>query len=163
MGMLPVPAGATPWPANTNALMSRIPFVQSAYIKSAWTMEEAMYARRGFVSAVEQGWSNADGTLQYIMLVRFATTTGAASAFDELISDWKQEPKPMTMLADPAIDGAVGWSNPTLDSNGDAHAEFGIAVGDTVIRVLEYTAATPDPAAAKLLLQQQYDSIKNGS
>lgn len=126
-------------------------------------MEEAMYARRGFVSAVEQGWSNADGTLQYIMLVRFATTTGAASAFDELISDWKQEPKPMTMLADPAIDGAVGWSNPTLDSNGDAHAEFGIAVGDTVIRVLEYTAATPDPAAAKLLLQQQYDSIKNGS
>ena len=32
-----------------------------------------------------------------------------------------------------------------------------------MIRVVEYTAATPDPAAAKLLLQQQYDRLKNGS
>ncbi len=41
--------------------------------------------------------------------------------------------------------------------------QFGVAVGDTMIRVVEYTAATPDPAAAKVLLQQQYDSLKNGS
>jgi hypothetical protein len=160
--MLPVPAGATPWPANTNALMSSISYVQSAYIKRVWTEEEALCARRGFVSAVEQGWRNADGTQQYITLVRFATTAGAASAFDELISDWKQEPKPTTMLADPAV-GAVGWSSPALDSNGDAHAEFGVTVGDTLIRVLEYTAATPDPAVAKVLLKEQYDSLKNGS
>ena len=162
LGVLPVPAGATPWLTNTNALMSLTPYVQSAYIKSAWTQEEALNARRGFVSAVEQGWANADGSQQYITLVRFATQAGATSALDELISQFEQEPEPMTMLADPAA-GAVGFSSPTLDSNGDAHVQFGAAVGDTVIRVVEYTAATPDPAAAKVLLQEQYDSLKNGS
>jgi hypothetical protein len=40
------------------------------------------------------------------------------------------------MLADPAI-GAVGWSSPTLDSLGAAIAEFGVAIGDTMIRVVE--------------------------
>jgi len=162
LGVLPVPDGATPWPTNTNALMSRISFVQSTYIKSAWTVEEALYARRGFVSAVEEGWRNADGSQQYITLVRFATPAGATSALDDLISSWKRHPKPVTMLADPAI-GAVGWSSPTLDSLGNARAEFGVAVGDTMIRVVEYTAATPDPADAKVLLKEQYDSLKNGS
>lgn len=53
--------------------MSLISYVQSVYIKSAWTREEALYARRGFVSALEQGWANADGSQQYIALARFAT------------------------------------------------------------------------------------------
>jgi hypothetical protein len=160
LGMLPVPTGATPWPANTNALMNRVSYVQSDYIKRVWAQEEALYARRGFVSAVEQGWSNADGSQQYVELVRFATPVGATSAFDEQISDWKQQK--MTPLADSAI-GAVGFSSPSLDSEGNAHANFWVAVGDTLIRVVEYTAATPDPAAAKELLQEQYGRLKNGS
>jgi hypothetical protein len=32
-----------------------------------------------------------------------------------------------------------------------------------MILAAEYTAATPDPAAAKVLLLQQYGSLKNGS
>ena len=66
------------------------------------------------------------------------------------------------MLADPAI-GAVGWSSPVLDSQGNANAEFGVTVGDTMILAVEYTAATPDPAAAKALLRKQYDRLKKGS
>jgi hypothetical protein len=160
--VLPVPAGARPWPTNTNALMSLASFIKSSYSKSYWTEEEALDARRGFVSAVEQGWDNADGSQQEITLVRFATPAGATSAFDAVSSAWKREPKPVTMLADPAI-GAVGWSSPTLDTVGDAVTEWGVAFGDTMILVVEYTAATPDPAAAKVLLQQQYDHLKNGS
>jgi hypothetical protein len=160
--VLPVPAGATPWPTNTNALTSRISYVKYFYIKSAWTQEEALMARRGFVAAVLEGWANADGSQQLIVLVRFAIRAGAKSAFDDDASQFQQEPEPVTMLADRAI-GAVGWSTPTLDSNGDADAEWGAVVDNTVIRVIEYTAATPDPAAAKVLLQQQYDSLKNRS
>jgi hypothetical protein len=143
--------------------MSRISYVQSLYIKSAVNgQEEALYARRGFVSAVEQGWRNTDGSNQYITLVRFATPVGAMSALDDQTSDWKQAPGQM-MLADPAIAGAVGWSGPALDQNGDAHVNFWVAVGDTMIRLVEYTAATPDPAAAKILLQEQYNRLKNRS
>jgi hypothetical protein len=162
LGVLPVPAGATPWPTNTNTLMSRISYVQAAFIKSAWAEEEALYARRGFVAAVEQGWTNADGSQQYIELVRFATPAGATSALDEQTSDLIS-PDPTTILADPAIGGAVGRSSPALDSSGDAHVNFWVAVGDTMIRVVEYTAATPDPTAAKILLQEQYNRLKNGS
>jgi hypothetical protein len=149
-------------PANTNALMNRISFVQSFYPKSEWTSEEAQYVRRGFVAGVIQGWDNADGSRQSIALARFATPAGATSAFDEVSSFFKQKPKPMITSADPAI-GAVGLSNPTLDSWGDAHAEWVAVVGNTMVFVIEYTAATPDPAAAKALLHQQYDSLRNGS
>jgi hypothetical protein len=44
----------------------------------------------------------------------------------------------------------------------DPLRDIGVRVHD-LIRVLEYTAATPDPAAAKALLQKQYDALKNGS
>ena len=159
LGILPVPPGGTPWPANANALLSLVSYVQSIYIKRVWTPEEALYARRGFVSAVERGWNNADGTQQYIEVVRFATPIGATSAFDEQISDWKQQD--MTKLTDPAV-GGVGFSGPVLDSQGNAHVNFWATVGDTLIHVVEYAAATPDPAAAKALLQEQYDRIKNG-
>ena len=50
-----------------------------------------------------------------------------------------------------------------LDSQGNTHVNFWATVGDTLIRIVEYAAATPDPAAAKALLQEQYDRIKNGS
>jgi len=161
LGVLPVPAGATPWPGNTNVLLSRTAFVELAYPKSGWTVEEGEDARRGFVAAVQQGWDNNDGSDQAIRLVRFATPAGAMSMFDEVKSGWERQ-YPHSRLADSAI-GAVGWSSPTLNSAGDAVAEWGVALGDTMILAIEYTAPTPDPAAAKVLLLQQYNRLKNGS
>jgi hypothetical protein len=160
--VLPVPAGATPWTPNINGPMSLDSFVKSAYSKSAWTEEEALDVRRGFVSAVLQGWINADGSQQAIKLARFATPAGAMSAFDEVGSSFKREPKPATVLTVPAI-GAVGTSSPTMDTQGNASVEFTAVVGDTMILAAEGTAVTPDPAAAKVLLLHQYDRLKNGS
>jgi hypothetical protein len=162
LGVLPVPAGATPRPENTNALMNRISFVKSFYPKSERAREETLNAHRGFVSAVDEGWTNADGSGQEIILARFATPAGATSASDEVSAWFKQWPPPVTTPTDPAI-GAVGCSDPRLDSSGDALVEFVAAVGDTMVFVNEYTAATPDPAAAKALMRRQYDSLKNGS
>jgi hypothetical protein len=162
LGLLPVPAGATPARTNTNALLSLKAYVQADYSKSVWTEEEALNTRRGFVSAVTEGWTNADGSEQAITLARFATRAGVTSALDEVIAGFKTEPEPETVLTDPAI-GAVGYSSPTLDSYGYCEVEWGDAVGDTMILVAEYTAATPDPASAKALMEQQYDRLKNGS
>jgi hypothetical protein len=142
--------------------MSLTSYVKLAYSKSYWTEEKALNARRGFVSAVDKGWTNADGSGQEITLARFASRAGVTSALDEVISGFKQEPYPDKVLAVPAI-GAVGWSRLTLDSQGYSDVEFAAAVGDTMILVVEQTAATPDPAAAKALLRRQYDSLKNGS
>jgi hypothetical protein len=111
---------------------------------------------------VQQGWINTDGTQQSITLIRFAIPAGATSTFDDLSSAWKDKPKPVTMVTDPAI-GAVGWSDPAMDALGNTEVELAVAVGDIVIRVQEYAAVTPDPADAKVLLQKQYDVLKNGS
>lgn len=162
LGVLAVPAGATPWPSNVNGPKSLTAFVELCYAKSSWIEEEAQYVRRGFLSAVLEGWDNPDGSQQDIRLARFATPAGAASAFDEAGSAFRREPKPATVLTDPAT-GAVGWSSPALDTQGNASVEFTAVVGDIMILVYEETAATPDPAAAKELLQRQYDSLKNGS
>jgi len=161
LGVLPVPAGATPDPTNTNALMNRISFVKSFYPKREWTAEKALNARRGFVAAIDRGWKNADGSQQEIILARFATPAGATSAFHQVSSWFKQWPPPATTPTIPAI-GAVGCSQPTL-YRGYALVEFVAAVGDTMLFVNEWTRARPDPAAAKVLLQRQYDRLKNGS
>ena len=81
LGVLPVPAGATPWSTNTNALMSLVSFVQSTYFKSAWTEEEALDIRRGFVAAVVRGWTIADGSRQ---LIRLLAQAGYIWAFPAL-------------------------------------------------------------------------------
>jgi hypothetical protein len=159
--LLPVPAGATP-SENSSAVMNRISFVTSFYPKGDWTREKALNAHRGFVSAASEGWTNADGSRQEILLVRFAAPAGATSAFDEVSAWFRQWPPPVTTPTDPAT-GAVGCSNPRLDSSGDALVEFVAHVGDTMLFVNEWTAATPDPADAKVLLQRQYDRLKNGS
>ena len=80
VGVLPVPAGATPWPTNTNALLNRTAFVELAYSKKDWAAEEGEEASRGFVAAVQQGWGWADGSQQSITLVRFAGLHGPTSA-----------------------------------------------------------------------------------
>jgi len=163
LGVLAVPAGATPWKANTNALMSRTAFVKTFYITSAQSNEDGQYLRRGFVSGVIEGWINADGSQQSIAIARFATAAGATSAFDDLRGAFKGQAKPVTMLSDPAIAGSIGMQNPTLDSLGNAQVQFAATVGDEMLVVHEFTAATPDQADAKALFQKQYDALKNGS
>jgi hypothetical protein len=83
------------------------------------------------------------------------------SAFDEVRSGWETQ-YPDSLVADSAI-GAAGWSSPTLDSGGYAAAEWGVTVGDSMILAVEWTTATPDPAAAKVLLLQQYGRLKSVS
>jgi len=159
LGVLPFPADARPWTQDTEKPMSVDAFVQGFYIKSAWTEEEGLLPRRGFVSGTLEGWINADGTQQSIAIFRFATANGAVSQFDDLTGTLRDKPKPATVLTDPA-DGGVGTVSPTLDSLGNAIAEIAAHEGDYVIDVHEYAAASPDPAAAKALLLKQYDSLK---
>ena len=109
-----------------------------------------------------QGWINADGSQQRIAIARFATATGAISAFDDLSGSLTQKTAPWTMLSDSA-DGAVGAANPQPDSLGNDLVDITARVGDYLVDVHEYTAVTPDPAAAKALLLEQVKALKSRS
>jgi hypothetical protein len=137
-------------------------YVQGFYVKSAWTEEEGLYARRGFVSGEVEGWINTDGTQQLIAIARFATAKGALSLFDGLTNTFREKPKPATMVTYATV-GGVGWTTPTLDAEGNARTEIAVQLGDTVIDVIEYAAVTPDVAAAEALLLKQYDSLHHGT
>ena len=162
LSALPIPAGSTPWTSNTNALMSRVAFVRAFYVQNAWANEEGLYLRRGFVSGVQEGWINENGSQQSVTIARFATAAGAASAYDDLTSSYRQESKPTTQLSDPAVGGA-GVIDPTLDKLGNARVEIAAHIGDNMIRVIEFTAVTPDLTHAKELMLAQYDALKNGT
>jgi hypothetical protein len=162
LGVLPVPAGATPWTANTNQPMSLDAFVRGFYVQSGWAEEEGLYKQRRFASGAIEGWINPDGSQQLITIVRFAAAQGAQSMFDGTTATWRTNPKPATMLTDAAVSG-VGWVNPALDAHGDARVEIAARIGDTVVDVTEWTAATPDVAAAKALLLQQYENLTTES
>jgi hypothetical protein len=160
LGVLPMPAGAKPWDDNKSTPMGLDAFIKAFYVESAFTKEKALYTQRGFVSGTIQGWINADGSQQSIAIIKFKGSSGAVSLFDGLTGTLKDTPKPATSITDPA-DGGVGISDPTIDSLGNANAEIAAHTGVYVIDVHEFTASTPDPAAAKALLLRQYQSLKS--
>lgn len=159
LGVLPMPAGAKAWSDNKSTPMGLDAFIKAFYVESAYTKEKALYTQRGFVSGTIQGWINADGSQQSIAIVKFKGSSGAVSLFDGLTGTLKDTPKPATAITDPA-DGGVGVSDPTIDSLGNANAEIAAHTGAYVIDVHEFTASTPNAAAAKTLLLRQYQSLK---
>jgi hypothetical protein len=161
LGVLPMPAGAKAWSDNSGKPMGLDAFVKAFYIASAYSKEKSLYTQRGFVSGTIQGWINADGSQQSIAIIKFKGSSGATSLFDGLTGTLKDTPKPAKTISDPA-DGGVGISDPTIDSLGNANAEIVAHTGVYVIDVHQFTASTPDPAAAKALLLKQYESLKNG-
>lgn len=160
LGILTIPAGAQPWATNVNKPLSLDAFVQTFYVKDGWTDEEGLYRRRGFVSGAMEGWVNADGTQQSIAIAKFATPQGAVSLFDGLTETLRNKPSPAEVITD-AGDVGVGTVSPTLDADGNAIAEIAARVGDYVIDVHEFAAATPEPSAAKALLLRQFNNLQS--
>ena len=160
LGVLPMPAGAKPWDDNKSTPMGLDAFIKAFYVASAYTKEKGLYTQRGFVSGTIQGWINADGSQESIAIIKFKGSSGAVSLFDGLTGTLKDTPKPAVTITDPA-DGGVGISDPTIDSLGNANAEIAAHTGVYVIDVHEFTASTPNPAAAKALLLRQYQSLKS--
>jgi hypothetical protein len=159
LGMLPVPAGASPWSDNTDAPMSLGPYIDKFWDASAQAAEKSQYAQWGFVSGGYEGWINPNGSQQLIAIARFATVSGAINAVDDLSSDFADLPAPCTTFAGP-VAGAVGSVDPRLDADGNARVEIVVRLGDELIDVHEFTAATPDPAAAKALFLEQVNALK---
>jgi hypothetical protein len=159
LGLLAVPANATPASQNANIPMGLDAFVQRYYLKSAWKEEESLLTRRGFKSGAIETWINPDGSQQSVVIASFATSTGALSQFDGMTSTWRGEPKPARMITYAEV-GGLGWVNPTLDAYGNARVEIAVRDADMVIDVVEYTADSPDIPAAEALLLKQYENLK---
>ena len=162
LGLLPIPSDANAWTTNTDALMGLGAFIQQFYNPGSRPGEESLYRQRGFVSGAFEGWFNADGSQQSIAIARFASASGATYAFSDLSGSFGQKPAPSTVFTDSA-DGAVGSADPTLDSEGNAFVDITGHVGDYLVAVQEFSAKTPDPAAAKALLLQQVEALKSAS
>jgi hypothetical protein len=122
--------------------------------------EEGLYTRRGFKAGTVQGWINSDGTQQQIAIARFSSASGATSAFDGIAANLRDEPAPYKAVKDPACRG-VGSADPKLDSLGNAFVDIVAHVGDYMVDVHEFSAATADPAAANALLSRQCKALKS--
>jgi hypothetical protein len=162
LDLLPIPPDASAWTTNTDALMGLGAFIQQFYNPDSRPGEESLYRQRGFVSGAFEGWFNADGSQQSIAIARFASASGATYAFSDLSGSFSQKPAPSTVFTDSA-DGAVGSADPTLDSEGNAFVDITAHVGDYLVAVQEFSAKTPDPAAAKALLLEQVKALKRAS
>jgi hypothetical protein len=162
LDLVPIPTDANPWATNTDALMGLHAFIEQFYNPDSRPGEESLYHQRGFVSGAFEGWFNADGSQQSIAIARFPSASGATYAFSDLSGSFSQEPPPSTVFTDSA-DGAVGSADPTLDSEGNAFVDITAHVGDYLVAAQEFSAKTPDPAAAKALLLQQVEALKGDS
>jgi hypothetical protein len=162
LGLLAIAPSASPWTDNTNARMGLDAFIAKFYDPDSQAGEKSLYTQRGFVSGAFEGWFNLDGSQQTIAIARFASASGAISAFDDLSNSLRENPAPSTAFTD-AADGAVGSADPKLDSQGNAYIDVTAHVGDYLVDVHEFSAATPDTAAAKALLLKQVEAIKRDS
>jgi hypothetical protein len=159
LGLVAIPRGATPASGDNNAPMDLASFIGLAYPAAGQAAEKSVYAKRGFVTAVIEGWTNSDRTKQSIVLVRFATGSGATSEFNDFTDTLGQQPGPVTMIADPA-DQAVGSVNRQPNAQGYDLVIMVDRVGDDLIEVFENSTATPNPAAAEALLLDQVKALK---
>ena len=162
LGLLAIPLSASPWTDNTNAPMGLGAFIGKFYDPDSQAGEKSLYKQRGFASGAFEGWFNLDGSQQTIAIARFASASGAISAFDDLRNSLRENPAPSKAFTD-AADGAVGSADPTLDSQGNAYIDITARVGDYLVDVHEFSAATPDTAAAKALLLKQVEALKSDS
>ena len=162
LGVLPLPRQSTPWTDNSPTPMGLGAFIDRFYVSSARADEKRLFVRRGFKSGIIEGWFNADQTQQRIAIARFSSVTGASSAFDDLTNSLREKKAPWKALTDSA-DGAVGTVDPQLDPAGNAFVDIAARVGDDVIDVHEFSAATPDPVAAKALLAQQVRVLRGNA
>jgi hypothetical protein len=160
LDILPVPPTANPWTGNTNAPMDLDAFIDKFYASNSQAAEKSLYAQRGFVSGAYEGWINTDGSQQSIAIARFSSASGASHAFGDLSGSLRQRPAPSKAFTDSA-DGAVGSEDPELDSMGNAFVDITAQVGDYLIDVHEYSAASPDTTAAKALLLKQVEALKS--
>jgi hypothetical protein len=162
LDILPVPPTSHPWADNTNAPMKLDAFIDKFYDTDSQAAEKSLYAQRGFVSGAYEGWFNADGSQQSIAIARFSTASGATYAFGDLSGSLRQDPAPSKVFTD-SVDGAVGSQDPKLDSQGNAFVDITAHVGDYLVDVHEYSAATPNISAAKALLLKQVQALKTAS
>jgi hypothetical protein len=162
LGLLAIPSTANAWTTNTNARMSLDAYIKQVYDSSSQADEKSLYTQRGFVSGAFEGWFNDDGSQQTIAIAHFASSSGATYAFGDLSGSFSQEPAPSTVFTDSA-DGAVGSVDPKLDSQGNAFVDITARVGDYLVEVHEFSAATPNRSAAKALLLKQVESLKGDS
>ncbi len=156
--LVPYPAGARPWSADRTGTFALAPFVREFYVKSAWTSEEGLMRRRGFVSSARHAWIGSDGAQDDVWLVDFRTAVGARSMYLGLTSAWKHPASSVTDFSDPAVHGS-GQSTTALDSLGNANAKVAAVRGHLVVYVKVYTAAAPDRPAAVALMRRQFDRL----
>ncbi len=57
----------------------------------------------------------------------------------------------------------MGSADPTVDSDGNTYTDITARVGDYLVDVREFSAATPDTSAAKALLLEQVEALKGDS
>lgn len=162
LGLLPIPGGATSASGNTNAAMGLVSFINRFYPAPARAAEKSAYAQQGFVTAGIEGWIDSDGTRQGIVIARFTAAKGATSTLNDFTDTLGGQPAPVTMIADPADQG-VGSVDPRPNADGYDSVIIAARVGDDLVEVFENSAATPDSAAAKALLLQQVNALKDGS
>jgi hypothetical protein len=162
LGLLPIPSSANAWTTNTDAPMGLDAFIKQFYSSGSQAGEKSLYTQRGFVSGAFEGWFNPDGSQQTIAIARFARASGATYAFSDLSGSLQQNPAPYEEFTDSA-DGAVGSADPTVDSDGNTYTDITARVGDYLVDVREFSAATPDTSAAKALLLEQVEALKGDS
>jgi hypothetical protein len=159
LGMLPVPEFATPWKTNSSDTLTVGAFVNAFFIPSARYQETQLYTRRRFQSGMIEGWTDNDGSGQSIAIAQFSGATGALSAFDDLSSYYRAQPKPATVFTDSAV-GGLGMASPTLDSQGYTITQVTAHIGSYLVTVHEFAAASPNEAAAKALILKQYKTLR---
>jgi hypothetical protein len=157
-GLLGIPSDASPSTDNSTGPLSLNALIDKFYGPASAQSEKSLYVQWGFVSGGFEGWLSDDNSRQSIAIARFGGANGATSAFDDLSNNLRQKPAPSTVVTDSA-DGAVGSADPTLDSQGNAVVDITARVGDYVVEVQDFTAATPDPTTAEALLLKQIQAL----
>ncbi|MFE9424745.1 hypothetical protein ACFYNO_17435 [Kitasatospora sp. NPDC006697] len=160
--VLPVPAGGHGWPDETG-LLDQAGFVKEVFAPDAQQTENTELTKRKFTVAAQRGWRDKDDNQAHVLLVKFATASGAKGLYDGITANWQDQQGQAdkgTVFQDQA-DQATGHVITKLDSLGNAYVTMIATQGDTVVYLRYFTAAHPDQTGTQAMLHRQLALLNN--
>ncbi|WP_345701678.1 hypothetical protein [Kitasatospora terrestris] len=160
---LPVPPGATAGkqptdrPKNRTGVLNLDQYVAANY-DPQWAETATRAAKeRGFVTAACRAWKNPDGSQSQMMLVQYASATGAQAHYRGLHGLWTEDTS--TTFFDDPDDQAAGLLHTKPIMDGMTYASLLTTRGNILVYVTHFTPKTPDRDTAQDLFHRQLSAL----
>jgi len=161
--LVPPPGGAQPWQSSSQdgptGVLTLPQFISRFADASEAKRATAEEVDRGFQYAVRENWIASDGSQADVLLLQFATATGAQSFVLDYQGGVGNTVGTGGTYTVPGSGDAMAYQHSGIDSDGNVYTDGYAVVGNIAIDINVWAPAKADRAAVTALFRKQYARV----